>query len=309
MSNKKFLIGMLAVLIILTAIPFSSDYVNGCRISNPNFYNHKLSIFGKERINGGLLIKISGADYESGIGYLAISSNEFSDNILLDFAREKNYQLTDDFWSCVADCIQKNVADPWIVGFCYSFCFEAPNPYGCGLCAAMVGTVFGGCCLVCKDAGGCFIEGTKILMADGSYKNIEDVKEGDIIVSFNASSGKMEPAPVKSISSHPPSEIDGYIVINHKLKVTPNHPMVVNGVLKSAGDIKERDLLLTVNGLIIVQNITKVKRGSWAYDIKLDKGHPFYVADGFVVKSKEPIQMPFPIWLRILIWISSHLPW
>ena len=64
MRNKEFLVGMLVVLLTLTVIPFSSDHVKGCCISNPNLSNHKLSILDKEGINGGLLIKISGVDCE-----------------------------------------------------------------------------------------------------------------------------------------------------------------------------------------------------------------------------------------------------
>jgi len=35
------------------------------------------------------------------------------------------------------------------------------------------------------DLGGCFLAGTKILLGDGSYKNIEDVQVDDQVVAFN----------------------------------------------------------------------------------------------------------------------------
>ena len=31
----------------------------------------------------------------------------------------------------------------------------------------------------------CFVAGTKVLLVDRTYKNIEDVSTGDIVISFN----------------------------------------------------------------------------------------------------------------------------
>ena len=36
----------------------------------------------------------------------------------------------------------------------------------------------------------CFAKGTKILMADGTEKNIEDIKAGDWVMSYNPITGK-----------------------------------------------------------------------------------------------------------------------
>lgn len=41
------------------------------------------------------------------------------------------------------------------------------------------------------EAGTCLIEGTKILMADNSEKSIEDVKEGDLIMSYDPNTNKL----------------------------------------------------------------------------------------------------------------------
>jgi len=40
-------------------------------------------------------------------------------------------------------------------------------------------------------ANGCFVKGTPIAMADGTYKNIEDVRPGDMILTYNAFEGKL----------------------------------------------------------------------------------------------------------------------
>ena len=44
---------------------------------------------------------------------------------------------------------------------------------------------------IALEAGTCLIEGTKILMADNSEKNIEDVKEGDLIMSYDPNTNKL----------------------------------------------------------------------------------------------------------------------
>jgi YD repeat-containing protein len=48
--------------------------------------------------------------------------------------------------------------------------------------------------------GSCFIEGTKITLADGSEKNIEDVQVGDKILSYNSEKGRTESDVVVSLN-------------------------------------------------------------------------------------------------------------
>lgn len=48
----------------------------------------------------------------------------------------------------------------------------------------------------------CFAAGTRILMADGTYKAIEDVRQGDMVVSWNFVTGEMECVPVSIVWDH-----------------------------------------------------------------------------------------------------------
>ena len=45
---------------------------------------------------------------------------------------------------------------------------------------------------ITHNLGGCFVEGTKVSMADGSQKNIEDVTEGEEVLSYNETTLKTE---------------------------------------------------------------------------------------------------------------------
>jgi len=51
----------------------------------------------------------------------------------------------------------------------------------------------------------CFVAGTKITMADGSLKNIEDVVVGDVVESMNVETGKLAEGMVLETFANPPS--------------------------------------------------------------------------------------------------------
>lgn len=94
----------------------------------------------------------------------------------------------------------------------------------------------------CCDLGCemCFTAGTKILMADNTYKNIEDVKVGDRVVSFEeaaekrGSKRKIEIATVLQTFIHVESElIEVKTLEGNSIVSTPNHPFLTQGVRKN----------------------------------------------------------------------------
>ena len=54
----------------------------------------------------------------------------------------------------------------------------------------------------------CFAAGTKIMMADGSYKNVEDIKIGDMIATWNFFEGRFEAQPVALYWDHGEDMVD-----------------------------------------------------------------------------------------------------
>lgn len=61
----------------------------------------------------------------------------------------------------------------------------------------------------------CLIEGTKIAMADGTEKNIEDVKVGDMVLSYNPSTGKqIEAMALQSVRTGVAKDFDVFIFDN-----------------------------------------------------------------------------------------------
>jgi hypothetical protein len=72
----------------------------------------------------------------------------------------------------------------------------------------------------------CFPAGTQISMADGTTKSIENVKEGDTIVSFNEKDGQNHTTSVDGIYS--PMREGLHVINDGFLEVTGDHPLYVN---------------------------------------------------------------------------------
>ncbi len=101
----------------------------------------------------------------------------------------------------------------------------------------------------------CFLAGTKITMADGSIKNIEEIRIGDMVKSFGIHSKQPITGFVSKICHHESEEMnDYYLIINHKVRVTPNHPVCMNGDFLPAADAQIGDIL----GIVQIQSIEKI---------------------------------------------------
>ena len=79
--------------------------------------------------------------------------------------------------------------------------------------------------------GGCFPAGTKIAMADGTLKNIEEIRVNDVVLAFDELTRKKKSATVLAVES---PIVEGYYVLNDGLlKVTDEHPIYIkklNGI-------------------------------------------------------------------------------
>ena len=72
----------------------------------------------------------------------------------------------------------------------------------------------------------CFVAGTKISMSDVSYKNVEDVKIGDTVLSYNFNTSKVEQQKVKGIGSKTVDKIVRYTFDDNTiLESTLDHPL------------------------------------------------------------------------------------
>jgi hypothetical protein len=122
-------------------------------------------------------------------------------------------------------------------------------------------------------------------MADGTSKLIEEIGEGDEVLSPNAFSVD-SPASVEVVYS--PREVTEYLVLNGRLSVTLDQPLLSSGKWVEAGELRTGDLLSDVTGAAVpVTSIQRVDRSATVYNIKVSSG--IYVAGGVVAHNK-----PFP---------------
>ncbi|GEM_PF-4500040 len=119
-------------------------------------------------------------------------------------------------------------------------CIVDPHPpYACSGCFKEVSCVWypnqppgcnTGSCSVAACTGGssCFLPGTKISMADGSKKNIEEVKVGEKVLSFDPQTQKLTTSVIQKNYAR---ATDSYYEIKTKsgkvLRVTGEHPLFV----------------------------------------------------------------------------------
>jgi len=138
--------------------------------------------------------------------------------------------------------------------------------------------------VVVEVTGGCFASGTEIQMGDGSLKNIEDVRVGDTVLAYDQKRRLKTKSRVSETFYHAPEEAtDHYLIINGSLRVTPNHPVFVEGTWKDAGDLTVGDSLLSTDGKTVkVASIEKIRERIPVYNIEVDRYHTYFAGDVLV---------------------------
>jgi Pretoxin HINT domain len=142
--------------------------------------------------------------------------------------------------------------------------------------------------LITATNPGCFLSGTMVWMSNGTYKNIEDVKIGDIVKSYNESSREIVNSTVINIYYHNANQmgVDYYMIINNFLEVTPNHPILVNGQWQQIGNAKIGDYLQDENGnRVYIANIQKIYQKVPVYNLEINDTHNYF-ANGILVHNK-----------------------
>lgn len=123
----------------------------------------------------------------------------------------------------------------------------------------------------------CFLKDTKISMANGRLKNIQDIKLGDKVKSYNQSSGEWGEGTVTELFHHSPDEMgDYYLLINDDLRVTPNHPILVDNEWIDAGDLCIGD----VYGGNIITSIERIYEHVKTYNFEVEPYHTYGIIWG-----------------------------
>jgi hypothetical protein len=144
----------------------------------------------------------------------------------------------------------------------------------------------------CYNAGGCFATGTQVTMADGSTRNIEDVRRGDAVLAYDQE--RKMPVASKVTETFVHRDIKASILLNGTIRVTPNHPFFANGEWTEAGRLELGDILVevrpdgSVGPALITTRVTSlesVETPGPVYNIRVADQHTYF-ADGVLVHNK-----------------------
>jgi len=149
--------------------------------------------------------------------------------------------------------------------------------------------------------GSCFIAGTKVTMADGTFKNIEDIKVGDKVKGHKGNNEviKLDPTLLANRKLYSFNDNEHYFF-------TSEHPFMTEEGWKSIkpektkerdgielynqleGELKIDDKLVTEKGLIQIKEIKSKEMNDpkmplYNFNVSNDNS---YIADGYVVHNK-----------------------
>ena len=134
---------------------------------------------------------------------------------------------------------------------------------------------------MCYGGGTCFLPDTMITTNDGK-KMIKDIKVGDVVTSYDEVSNRIQSNKVTELYNR---VADSYLLINGNLKVTPNHPMMVNGEWMEIGRAKFGDKLRTEKGEEKIFSIKEVKGSVEVFNLEVENDHTYY-AQGYLAHNK-----------------------
>jgi len=129
----------------------------------------------------------------------------------------------------------------------------------------------------------CFLAGTNVVMADRTYKPIEDIEAGEFVLSYDEETEKILPGKVTNVFHHTPEEMTPYyLVINDRLKVTPNHQFYSDGKWIEAGNLRVGNFLFTQEQGTshIIYSLEKICKRESSFDLEVEDCHTFFVSMG-----------------------------
>jgi len=170
------------------------------------------------------------------------------------------------------------------LGYCVSVSLDTSCTvhYSCA-----VGQITAHCHGDCEPSGGggCFLAGTRITMADGTTKPIEEIAVGDVVLAYDKASGEMKPDPVKRL--HEPVTVDSYLFVNGRLRITKTQPVFSAGKWVEMGQLAVGDTLTGADGRAVpIETLVVVDTPITVYNFDTNPYETF-VAEGFVVHRKQ----------------------
>lgn len=136
------------------------------------------------------------------------------------------------------------------------------------------------------EQGGCFVAGTKISMANGDYKNIEDLIIGEMVLSYDLDNKKIIHTEISKTTKHINIKENLYW-INGFLGITGEHPVYINEKWVPIKEAKIGDVLYLETGENIkIETIEKNTGKFTVYNLHIDNEAHNYFANKILVHNK-----------------------
>ena len=155
----------------------------------------------------------------------------------------------------------------------------------------------------------CFPEGTRILLNDGTYKNIEDLTTEDVLLTYDKEQGKYGAGKASSIRVSTQYELVHIITEGgEEIKSTPLHRFYTEeDGWKHAEKINVGDSLFTKEGnLVKVKSIEHLKGEFQVYHLIDVKDDHTYFAEDVLVHNLKVYQAPTCFSAGTRITLSNH---
>lgn len=136
----------------------------------------------------------------------------------------------------------------------------------------------------------CFVEGTKVLTPNGLV-NIEDIKAGDEVISYNFNTLQNETKKVTETYTHTESVIYTIEANEEKIQSTGDHPYyVIDKLAVEAKNLSATDDLMNVAGQKVDINSVSYEIADLVnvYEIAVEDTHTYYVGNNSILVYNEP---------------------
>ncbi len=125
--------------------------------------------------------------------------------------------------------------------------------------------------------GGCFPKSVKVLMKDGTYKNINEVKVNDMVTVYDIGKDELSFAKVIKTLSYDNNHL--YIINNGEIKATEFERFLTPNGYKRIKNIKEGDEIFDGNAYVKVSSNVREDMELKVYNLTIENAHNFFVSN------------------------------
>ncbi len=124
----------------------------------------------------------------------------------------------------------------------------------------------------------CFVAGTQVYTEHGLV-SIEDIKEGDLVWSYDEQTGEKALKPVVKLFRNQATQIIEITIDEEVIKATPQHPFFIRGKWVTAGELQVGDTLQRFdNSFAIVRKLVTKDTLVAVYNFEVQDLHSYYVS-------------------------------